>query len=315
MIKLPYESIVEKIKAGAGLSEKEIDAKVNEKMKQLSGLISREGAAHIISNELGIKLLEQTSGKLQIKNIIEGMRDVETVGRVQQKYELREFNTNGRQGKVASLVLADETGRIRVVMWGDKADNLNNLKENDILKVQGGYVRNNTGRLELHINDRSKVIINPPGESVNAVQAVQQARAERKEIKDISEKDAFAEIMGTIVQAYDVRFFESKREGEKPYSYVLNAVIDDGTDNIRVAFFREQAEKLTKLNYDQMMQFQDNIDAFEEIKTALLGMMVKVAGRVKKNDMFDRLEMVANFIEEANPDEEIRRLNEQAKKV
>ncbi|MBS3130997.1 DUF2240 family protein [Candidatus Woesearchaeota archaeon] len=315
MIKLPYESIVEKIKAGAGLSEKEIDAKVNEKMKQLSGLISREGAAHIISNELGIKLLEQTSGKLQIKNIIEGMRDVETVGRVQQKYELREFNTNGRQGKVASLVLADETGRIRVVMWGDQADNLNNLKENDILKVQGGYVRNNTGRLELHINDRSKVIINPPGESVNAVQAVQQARAERKEIKDISEKDAFAEIMGTIVQAYDVRFFESKREGEKPYSYVLNAVIDDGTDNIRVAFFREQAEKLTKLNYDQMMQFQDNIDAFEEIKTALLGMMVKVAGRVKKNDMFDRLEMVANFIEEANPDEEIRRLNEQAKKV
>ena len=302
MIKLPYESIVEKIKAGAGLSEKEIDAKVNEKMKQLSGLISREGAAHIISNELGIKLLEQTSGKLQIKNIIEGMRDVETVGRVQQKYELREFNTNGRQGKVASLVLADETGRIRVVMWGDQADNLNNLKENDILKVQGGYVRNNTGRLELHINDRSKVIINPPGESVNAVQAVQQARAERKEIKDISEKDAFAEIMGTIVQAYDVRFFESKREGEKPYSYVLNAVIDDGTDNIRVAFFREQAEKLTKLNYDQMMQFQDNIDAFEEIKTALLGMMVKVAGRVKKNDMFDRLEMVANFIEEANPD-------------
>ena len=67
-------------------------------MKQLSGLISKEGAAHIVANELGIKLFDSFTGKLQIKNIIAGLRNVETVGKVLQVYELREFTTNERQG-------------------------------------------------------------------------------------------------------------------------------------------------------------------------------------------------------------------------
>src|SRR3989338_8000605 len=97
MIKIPYEQIIEKIKIESGISEDELDEKINAKMKQLSGLISREGAAHIVANELGIKLFENVTGKLQIKNIVPGLRNVETVGKVLQAYELREFNTNNRQ--------------------------------------------------------------------------------------------------------------------------------------------------------------------------------------------------------------------------
>src|SRR3990167_1957944 len=122
MIKIPYEQIIEKIKNEANISESEIEEKINEKMKQLSGLISKEGAAHIVANEVGIKLFEAFSGKLQIKNILAGLRNVETVGKVLQTYELREFTTNERQGKVASMVIGDETGTIRVVLWGSQAD-------------------------------------------------------------------------------------------------------------------------------------------------------------------------------------------------
>ena len=68
MIKIPLAQIIEKIKEHANISEDEINSKIKAKMEQLSGLISEEGAAHIISNELGIKLFEETSGKLQIKN-------------------------------------------------------------------------------------------------------------------------------------------------------------------------------------------------------------------------------------------------------
>ena len=135
MIKIPYEQIVEKIKKEASLSEDEIGDKVKEKMKQLSGLISKEGAAHIIANELGIKLLDNISGKLQIKNIISGMRDVETVGKVQQIFPVKEFQSGERQGKVASVVIADESGSIRAVFWGSQADNLQNISQNDIIKI------------------------------------------------------------------------------------------------------------------------------------------------------------------------------------
>ena len=56
MIKIPYEVLFEKIKEKTNLPEQEIIAEIQERMNQLSGLISKEGAAHILANELGIKL-------------------------------------------------------------------------------------------------------------------------------------------------------------------------------------------------------------------------------------------------------------------
>ena len=69
MIKIHLSQIIEKIKEKSALTEEEINSRIKQKMEQLSGLISEEGAAHIIANELGIKLFEAVSGKLQIKNI------------------------------------------------------------------------------------------------------------------------------------------------------------------------------------------------------------------------------------------------------
>ena len=205
MIKIPYEHIIERIKKEGKISEEEINQKIDAKMKQLSGLISKEGAAHIIANELGIKLFENFSGKLQIKNIIAGLRSVETVGKVAQTYELREFKTNDREGKVASLVIGDETGTIRVVMWGEQAENIKNINKDMTIKVIGGYVKNNKGYIELHLNEKSQVILNPEGETVKEIK---QPKTERKSIDKLTESDSYVEILGTIVQIFDPRFFE-----------------------------------------------------------------------------------------------------------
>src|SRR3989339_2176741 len=105
MLQMPYAEIVEKIKEKSDLSDADIQAKVDEKLEQLSGLISKEGAAHIIANELGVKLFEQISGRLQIKNVLSGMRNVEVLGKVTDIYDVREFNTSNRQGKVGNFII------------------------------------------------------------------------------------------------------------------------------------------------------------------------------------------------------------------
>ena len=332
MIKIPYEQIIERIKKEANISEDEINGKVDQKMKQLSGLISKEGAAHIVANELGIKLFDSFTGKLQIKNILVGLKNVETVGKVLQTYELREFTTNERQGKVASLVIGDETGTIRIVMWGDQADNIKNINKEMIIKIAGGYVKDNNGGIELHLNDRSQVILNPPGESVNVVK---QNATQRKEISKLTENDNNVEILGTIVQIFDPRFFPidpetgrkvTENEGtyylndkaiENPdYSYVLNLIVDDGTDNMRAVFFRETMEKLLNCNKEKILGYKDNPETFEQVKSDLLGTLVKINGRVKKNLFFDRLEIVSNDVSlNPDPEEEIKRLDEEVKKV
>ncbi|MBU4208425.1 MAG: hypothetical protein KKD12_01890, partial [Proteobacteria bacterium] len=63
------------------------------------------------------------------------------------------FNSKGRAGKVASFVIGDETGTIRIVMWGEQAENIAKLKENMIVKVLSGYVRENQNGKEVHLND------------------------------------------------------------------------------------------------------------------------------------------------------------------
>ena len=327
MIKIPFEEIILKINEKTQMTTTEIEDRIEKKMKQLSGLISKEGAAHIVANELGVKIFEPMSGKLQIKNIINGMRDVETIGKVLQVYEMREFATETRSGKVASMLIGDETAAIRVVMWGTHAENVSNIGSGDIVKILGGYTRENNGRKELHLNDRSQLLINPKGEIIGEV-AIQIRQGSRKTIKDLSENEPEAELLGTIVQIFDIRFYEvcpkcSKRA--KPsvdlfvcsehgnvipaYSYVLNAVLDDGTETIRCVFFRNQVEKLLSLNQEQLLNFRSNPAEFEAVKNEILGTIVKLNGRPNKNSLFNRLEFVVNSVDtKPNPEEEIKRL-------
>ena len=329
MIKIPLAQIIEKIKEHANISEDEINSKIKAKMEQLSGLISEEGAAHIISNELGIKLFEETSGKLQIKNILAGMRDVETVGKIQQIFPINEFQRkDGTPGKVASLVIADETGSIRVVLWGSQTDLTKDLKESDIIKISAGYTRENNNRLEIHINEKSKLEINPEGETINAVK---QDNSVRKKINELNEKDNDVELLGTIVQVFEPRFFEvcpqcnkrarprddgffcEKHNAVTPdYSYVLNAILDDGTETIRTVFFRKQAENLLEMDHTQIMEYRTAPEKFEEVKNKLLGEIIKIIGRVNKNELFDRLEFVSRLVfPKADPKEEIDKLKKE----
>jgi len=331
MLKIPLADIIAKIKDKTKISEEEINAKIEEKLKQLSGLISKEGAAHIVANEMGVKVFEQVSGRLQIKNILSGMRSVETVGKVIRKFEFREFQTETRSGKVASMVIGDETGTIRAVMWGEQAENIKRLNEGDIVKLVGGYVRENQGRKEVHLNDRSRLIINPKGEKIEHVADERTfEKATRKQIKALADGDENIEILGTIVQSFEPRFFEvcpecgkrAQQAGGKfvcpehsftnpDFSYVMNLVLDDGTETVRCVFFRNQAERLLGKTKDEMMKYKDKPEEFEAVKTELLGNQLKLIGRVNKNQMFDRLEFVSQLVfTNPDPEEEIKRLEE-----
>jgi replication factor A1 len=333
MFKIPLQDIINKIKEKTNLSEAEINSKISQKLEQLSGLISKEGAGHIIANELGVKIFEQVQGKLQIKNILAGMRNVETVGKVLRTFELREFQTNNRSGKVASLVMADETGSIRIVMWGDQAEKINQIKEKDILKINNGYVRENQGRKEVHLNDRAAIVINPPGVEIdNVVEIEERPKAARKKLSELQQGDENAEILGTIVQVFEPKFFEvdpssgkrarANEDGKfyngngqeiKPdFSYVMNVVLDDGSETIRCAFFRNQVERLLNKTQEELLKYKEAPAEFETVKTDLLGQQVKLVGRAVKNEMFDRVEFITQLVFlNPDPQEEVQRLEKE----
>ena len=143
------------------------------------------------------------------------------------------------------------------------------------------------------------------------------------------ENDQNISILGTIVQIFDPRFYEvcpecGKRMKQRDtawecpvhlirppnYSYVFNVFLDDGTDNIRVVLFSRQAERISGKSSEEMLAFRENPMDFEDVKTELLGNIVKIVGKVNRNAFFDRLEFMAQLVfSEPDPEEELERLN------
>ncbi|MBI4148899.1 hypothetical protein HY491_00475 [Candidatus Woesearchaeota archaeon] len=324
MMQLPLAEVIRKIKEHSSLSEGDIEAKIAEKMEKLAGLISKEGAAHIIANELGIKLFE--AGKLKIKDVLSGMRNVEVDGKVMQVFPLTNFSRkDGSQGTVTSFILGDESSSIRVAAWGAHAEQAASLTPGAVIKIKKGYARDNSGRREIHLNEQSEIVKNPPGVSIQA-----SIGEMRKPIRELQENDANVSVLGTVVQVLDPRYYEvcptcgsrvvlkeqqyecgSHGAVQPEYAVVVSVVVDDGTETIRAVCFRQQAEQLLQEDKAKVLAYKEDAAAFEAARQRLLGEIIKVTGRVKRNAMFDRLEFMAQTVfPRIDPDEEMKRLQQ-----
>ncbi len=270
-------------------------------------------------------MVSQTQQRLKIKEVYAGMKTVTTLVKVIQKYEVREFSKGDNKGKVCSLFVGDETGVTRLVFWNEQVDQLIYVNENDILLVKDAYARDNNGRKEIHMGRNGTIDINPEGEAVEVVR--KENNFSRKSIQELNGGEDSIEIMGTIVQVFDPRFFYlcsecNKRamESEEGYncaqhgkvspvlSYVMNLVLDDGTGNIRSVLWKNQTNNLLKKTEEDLSNFKNDMTGFENIKNDLLGEQVILLGRVKKNEMFDRLEFNVQIVNKADPQKEVAKL-------
>jgi hypothetical protein len=328
MLKLNYDEIIEKIITEKGVSKEEIEKKINEKIANLSDLISKEGAAHIIANQYGIKLFENFAPKdYKISEIAKGVNGINVVGKILTDFEVREFNTPKRQGKLGFCSIGDDSGVIRLVIWDEKIiDNLKeNAKKDSVLKVNDAYSRDNNGYLEIHLGSRGKAVLNPEGIEIGEVKQVfAEIGYSKKNILELKADDR-AEIYGTIVQVYEPRFYDAcEKCGKKVLgqegtyscnehgevvakkSPVFNFFFDDASANIRVVCFAQLAEEvLGKSGNDLAALKPEEVELFTK---KLLGKQMIIKGRVNKNINFDRLEFVANSVKEADPAEVIESL-------
>lgn len=310
MIKLSYEQILEKIQSQTKKPASEIESLVHNKLKQLSDLISKEGAAHIIANELKVKLYDKIEGKQKIKDLVSGMNSIDVLAKVISSYGIREFQKDNRKGKVASLLIGDDTGTCRLVLWDTihiSELEENRLKEEKVIMVKNAYVKENNGFKEVHLGNKSSLEYS--NEKISVINYSASQNLTTKKIKDLEQND-YVIIEGTIVQAFEPRFYDScpecrkkiNEEGrcevhgivEKKEVPIVNVYVDDGTENIRVVLFNENANKLT-----ENPQTLKNSDEFRD---EVLGKQLKIQGKVIRNDMFDRNEFRANSIEELNPE-------------
>jgi len=303
-----YQRLIEFISRISGVSIEEIERKIEAKQAKLAGLISREGAAQIIAAELNVNFDKQM---IKISQIVPGMRKINLVGKIINIFPIRSYNKNGRQGRVGSFILADETSNIRIVLWDENHIDLidkGNIALDCIVEISNASVRNG----EIHLSSFSE--LNISSQPINNV--VTEKPSFQKLVINFNPSDNVS-TRAFIVQMFEPRFFEVCPNCRKKVvdlecqehgkvipekKALLNFVIDDGSDCIRSTMFSDVLEKI--IPKEQLEDFE----AFAKKKQDLLGKEMLVTGQVRKNQMYNNNEFIVSGLDEIDLDKVIEEL-------
>ena len=92
----------------------------------------------------------------KISEITPASRGVVVKGKIVRKWDVKEFNKNGREGKVANCLMGDETGTIRLTFWNDQVDVFEELKEGDVVVISNPFVKKGwQDQMEMQLNESS----------------------------------------------------------------------------------------------------------------------------------------------------------------
>lgn len=304
-----YLQLIQFISEEAKISLEDVKRKIEAKQAKLSGLITKEGAAQIVASELGISFDRQL---VKISCLVSGMRRINCVGKIIELSPIREFDKNGRKGRVVNLILADDTSNIQTVLWDENHIDLifkKEIVEGDIIEINNATVRNS----EIHLSSFSEIkLSNKIFEKI-----VHEKELTKKEIIsfDLNER-----IMARafIVRIFEPRFFEVCPECKRKLNELkeckehgkivpekralLNLVIDDGGDSIRTVIFAENLEKIIP-----QKKLEDPI-LFKKWKEEFLGKELLFSGQVRKNNLYGNKELIISKINEIDLDELIEEL-------
>lgn len=294
-----YNQLLERISNSSNLSVEELERKVEAKRAKLSGLVSREGAAQIVAAELGINFEKE---RMKISELVQGMKRANVLAKVLNASPVRGFNKNGREGKVANLLIADESSNIKLILWDTHHIALvedGTISEGCVIEISNGSIRNGEihlsafGDIKLSKEKLENVITNKISQAIN--------------FKEVKAGQTFKS-RAVIVQTFEPRYFEVCPEcGKKAVDAkcaihgtisprkraLLNLVLDDGTETLRAVLFGEQ---ILKLGLSESEIF--SLEQFALKKDTLLGEEKVFSGNIRQNALYNTLEFTVDGVED-----------------
>lgn len=129
------------------LSREAFEARIQEEVEAWGGLLEEDAAALLVVDALG----RNEVAFRKVAELYEGGDALLRV-RVQAVEEVRTFTRkDGSEGRVLNLMVADETGEVRLALWDEEVDLVveGPLGEGSRLRIIDGYVRRGPFGLEV----------------------------------------------------------------------------------------------------------------------------------------------------------------------
>ncbi|HIP34928.1 MAG TPA: replication factor A [Methanothermococcus okinawensis] len=229
------------------IPKEELERRIEKKIKESGGLISREAAISIIASELNIDIndyVDEEEFNFSIMDISEGQSNVEVTGKIVDISDIREFRKrDGSLGKVRNITIADNTGAIRLTLWNDKVELVEDLEVGDVVRIENAYVRKWKDRIEL-------------SSGINfTIEKLEKYREENypeiKEIYSVRElmPDMRVRVKGKVITVYEKKEFKRK---DGTSGKVKAFILRDDTGIVRCTLWDDLSE--VELNTDDVVE-------------------------------------------------------------
>lgn len=189
--------------------------------------------------------IDVAANNQKIKDIKDGMGDLNLTGKVLEISEVRTFQRkDGTNGKVGNLLLGDSTGTVRVTLWDDRTEFMNQVEYGDTVELVSAYARENafTQKVELQVGNRS--IIKKSEKKV-------EYEEEFIPVEDIKADMNNINVSGRVLDIGEIRTFE-KKDGSA--GRVGNLLLGDSTGKIRLTLWDEKTSFLDEIDFDETIE-------------------------------------------------------------
>ena len=214
----------------------------NSKARQGGGFevhLNRSSDVEVL--EEGVLPREPLSQWTKIGELRDGVRSVSVAGRVVSVTETREFTRkDGTKGRVASVVLEDETGIVRLSLWDDDVNALGDMLVGAVVAVENGYTRAGFGNTtDLNVGRQGTMKINPDDVHVETLDAADRVT----QIKDLREGQKNITVEGQLLDDPISREVNTMRGPTN----VVSFRVDDGTGEARISLWRDHGKAVEGL--------------------------------------------------------------------
>ncbi|MCL2133954.1 MAG: OB-fold nucleic acid binding domain-containing protein [Candidatus Bathyarchaeota archaeon] len=223
------------------LSEQQIQEMLTYEKKRSGGLLGDETILRLIAVKHGIEVTKQIEFTriLSSGHLFSGLNDVSVEGKVVAVFPTRSFNSGEKSGKLANLMIVDTDSIIRVVLWNEKTEIVENgkLQIGQIVRLLHGYTKDDQyGKVELHLGVKSRIEINE--ESQISYPSVEKFTTKISEITNTFNN---VHLSGVIKEVFGSKTFT---KGDNTEGKLLRFTLVDDSAEITVVVWNGKVDEL-----------------------------------------------------------------------
>ena len=211
----------------------------------------------------------------KISELETGLHDISITGRIMRISNAKAFVTKkGKEGKVQNIMLADDTGEIRVVLWTDNIKQLEKVSEGDIVKINNVEIKDGYRSEEAHLQGRSTI------EKVEGEEADNLPEYAEKitKISDI-QGEMQVNVIARVVRISRIRTYNSNgREGQ-----FITLDLKDDTGSISLTLWNKDVEIINEIELKEGDSIKI-LGAQSRVRNGEVNLTHSWIGRIIKDD-------------------------------